>query len=312
MALQDIFKVYIRMSLIILFTKEISMAMLKTLAKHMVLLLVIGLLAPLHGACWRGLARQHVTGFSEEAGVAANGGAGGGASESVAADEDTKMCYICYGSTVSADDPIISAFPCHAFHTFHASCLATRFNQKLSEGPKKFPACPVCNIKYVGAAHPALLSRILPALNAFLVEGLCTFRDVKVCQAVQMGAGMKYWHSAANAGDHLLLKRLIDAGIDIEAKDSNDFTALHLAGIEGHSLAVQCLISAGADINATAGHGMTALHLATYQGHFALAEWLVLYGGANIDAKTKIGDTALSLATTRGHTRVADLLRVDE
>ena len=58
------------------------------------------------------------------------------------------------------------------------------------------------------------------------------------------------------------VKALIEAGADLNAKENDGWTALHLAARNGKLDCVKALIEAGADLNAQKNDGSTALHLA--------------------------------------------------
>ena len=86
---------------------------------------------------------------------------------------------------------------------------------------------------------------------------------------------------------------------DIDAKDYDGETALHLATITGMELPVQLLLSAGASINAQNHHGETALLMATSSGDKDLVQ-LLLKNGADPGVRERTGETALHKATSIG------------
>ena len=65
-----------------------------------------------------------------------------------------------------------------------------------------------------------------------------------------------------------IVKALVKAGADVNAKESAGWTALHYAGLCGSKDIVQALVIAGADVNATNNDGLTALQLAEDCGCF--------------------------------------------
>lgn len=66
--------------------------------------------------------------------------------------------------------------------------------------------------------------------------------------------------------------RLIEAGADINAKDKNERTPLHIAAVKGYTEIVKVLIDLGADINAKDKNKKTPLHRATEIGFTDICE----------------------------------------
>jgi ankyrin repeat protein len=80
------------------------------------------------------------------------------------------------------------------------------------------------------------------------------------------------------------------------------------AAVEGETQKIQRLLKKGANIEATDSDGWTALMLATYNEHAPTCA-LLLEKGANIEAKDNIGRTALMIAARFGKTETAEFLR---
>lgn len=74
-----------------------------------------------------------------------------------------------------------------------------------------------------------------------------------------------------------------------------EVTALHEAVNQGNVAAAGCLISMGADLEEKNDNGCTPLHIACVASKFDIAKLLVL-AGANVDAITAQGDTPLHYA----------------
>src|SRR5208337_2256856 len=70
--------------------------------------------------------------------------------------------------------------------------------------------------------------------------------------------------NAAGKGDTAAVQQLLRQGANIEAKNSNDWTALRWAAIEGQIDVVKLLLDKGANIEAKNGAGYTALYEAVY------------------------------------------------
>ena len=72
--------------------------------------------------------------------------------------------------------------------------------------------------------------------------------------------------AALNADNLNEALRLVNAGANIEATNSNGYTALMIAAGGGHADAVTTLLAKGANIEATNNDGYTALMLASQKG----------------------------------------------
>ena len=112
---------------------------------------------------------------------------------------------------------------------------------------------------------------------------------------------------AANRGDLKKVKRLLNEGADVNAKDEDGWTPLHWAAYYGHLNVVKLLVDRGADVNAKSKAGETPLHWAAANGHLDVVEFLV-DRGADVNAKSKAGWTPLHLAADKGHLDIAKLL----
>lgn len=116
--------------------------------------------------------------------------------------------------------------------------------------------------------------------------------------------------SAASSGDLEAVRRLIGAGVDVNAKDTLRCYALIGAAERGDAEIVKLLVAAGADLNVRRmDNGRTALMEAARAGHVDAVRQL-LHAGADTEAVDPIGWRALILATTTGQTSVVrELLR---
>ena len=111
-------------------------------------------------------------------------------------------------------------------------------------------------------------------------------------------------HKAVVEGNTKKVKFLLNLGADIEAKQKNESTPLHLAAITRveNVDVVALLIEAGAQIDAKDFKGRTPLHDA-----FLEVSKLLVEKGAQIDAKDNKGQTPLALALD-GYPAVAKYL----
>jgi cytohesin len=123
-------------------------------------------------------------------------------------------------------------------------------------------------------------------------------------------------HDAARDGDLAGVQELLDAGADVNAKDNDGWTPLHIAASKNHREIVELLIAKGADVNAAGESssvfiwqgGFTPLHYAAVNGHKEIVE-LLISKGADVNAKADNGLTPRDWAIKRTHTKIADLLR---
>ena len=127
---------------------------------------------------------------------------------------------------------------------------------------------------------------------------------------------------AARAGSVGVIRYLIGAGADLNARSPYDETALMLAcffmsdqegrgaSYEQHEAAARMLVEAGANLEATRD-GYTPLSYAAYQGRERTIRFL-LSRGARVDGYVEDGitylPTPLMMATMMGHAEVARLL----
>ena len=74
-------------------------------------------------------------------------------------------------------------------------------------------------------------------------------------------------HWSARNGHLEVVRALIKAGADVNAKDNDGWTPLHYSAWNGHLEVARALIEAGADVNAKENGGSTPLHAAAEKGH---------------------------------------------
>jgi uncharacterized protein len=133
---------------------------------------------------------------------------------------------------------------------------------------------------------------------------------IKYCgaSAVDSEGWNALMYSAAHGKDDPA-KELIKAGIDVEARNHDGSTALHIAASAGRLEMVSWLISTGkASVEARDGRGRTALILAVEAGWPDVAERLIKRHACRVNAKDDEGRTAYLIAKDSGHEALLELL----
>jgi serine/threonine-protein phosphatase 6 regulatory ankyrin repeat subunit B len=97
-----------------------------------------------------------------------------------------------------------------------------------------------------------------------------------------------------------IVKMLVEAGADLEAKNAMDETPLTRAAINGSESAVRMLLEKGANVESRDKSGFVPVLLAAWKGHTAVVRLLLEYG-ASSDSADADGNTALMLAAHNGH-----------
>jgi hypothetical protein len=114
--------------------------------------------------------------------------------------------------------------------------------------------------------------------------------------------------AAASENDLSKVKELIAAGVEVNRRDENtETTALDEAVEHGNRQMVRALLDAGAEINARSNYGWTALMRLNEDATEELV-WDLIAAGAKVNLRDKGGDTALIVAASRSQPEVVRAL----
>ncbi len=113
---------------------------------------------------------------------------------------------------------------------------------------------------------------------------------------------------AAYHGDLAAVQAFLADGADVDARDHDGDTPLHLAANRAGAAVIAALVAAGADPDARSAAGHTPLFYAVDEGNLPAVEAL-LAAGADVNARDRDGDTPLDRALDTGRSAIAAALR---
>ncbi len=117
-------------------------------------------------------------------------------------------------------------------------------------------------------------------------------------------------HGAIAKGENAAAIKLLESGVDIEAKDpGSGASALHYAVMKDNIALVGLMLQRGADVNSRTRSGTTPLHTAVLYGRLEVAQ-LLIEKGAEIDARSASGATPLSIAEAANLKPLSRMLRL--
>lgn len=98
---------------------------------------------------------------------------------------------------------------------------------------------------------------------------------------------------AAKNGEQDRIAVLVNGGADVNARDKDGYTALHIAAIHNNPESIQKLIDCGANVEARNNHGYTALNAAAFSRRVDSVRVLIA-NGATINSKNNFYYTPLN------------------
>ena len=101
---------------------------------------------------------------------------------------------------------------------------------------------------------------------------------------------------------------LIDAGADIETRNDDGRSPLHVVSISGELTTVKMLVKAGADVRATDANRATCLMVAAYYGHTDTVRYLLGLPEVDLNHQDSNNHTALHYAVQKKQSDVVQVL----
>ncbi|KAJ1351275.1 Ankyrin repeat domain-containing protein 44 [Parelaphostrongylus tenuis] len=136
-------------------------------------------------------------------------------------------------------------------------------------------------------------------VSASLSESSVPLEYLIGCPAIDLNVknadGMTPLHLASEWAKVSRVDSLLRGGSEVDPRSLNNATPLHCAALGGHELVVKHLIKSGADVNARMKGELTPLHLAAYNSSRPVCQTL-LEMGADVEAKDVCLRTPLHLA----------------
>lgn len=102
---------------------------------------------------------------------------------------------------------------------------------------------------------------------------------------------------------------LLSHGADVECRDKDTWTPLHLAAANNHPNQVSLLLGKGAGINASGSGGRTAFHFTIIHSSFAVLKILLNNPGLDYECKLDDGTTAIHLAACYSDLETLEILQ---
>ncbi len=107
--------------------------------------------------------------------------------------------------------------------------------------------------------------------------------------------------------DRFLCEDLVEAGAEVNTRDSRDLTPLHYLALHGPVKLTEWFLERGADVSLVDDRGMTPLHLAAVRNDVKMVKLLLKFK-AKVNKKSEANQTALDIAQQNKNTAIAECL----
>ncbi len=210
-----------------------------------------------------------------------------------------------YGAVVMQGERIVGEAPSRVVTTRNADAHAER--EALRDAALRLRRQDLSGLVLVSTSRPCRLCEEAAAAAGItrMVFGDALASAVPVATTLATPAGNLI--DAAARGDTALLRRLLDARANVNARDASGRNAVLAATQGGHIEAARLLIAAGADVNAQDAMQDSAFLLAGARGHHEIVS-LALAAGADLKLTNRYGGTALIPACHYGHVETVRVL----
>ncbi len=139
-------------------------------------------------------------------------------------------------------------------------------------------------------------------------ENVQKFLDADfVLPNIDIGDNLSVMAEAIDHNNLLVVSKLIEKGIDVNAVIREGMTALVVASKNGHTEIVKELTKAKANVDIATNDGMTPLAWASYNGYTEIIKELIK-AKANVNIAANSGMTPLAWASSNGHTEIVEML----
>ncbi|WP_257275407.1 ankyrin repeat domain-containing protein, partial [Endozoicomonas sp. SESOKO4] len=244
----------------------------------------------------------------------------GNARPAVPTDTDAPVecdpCPICLVHFHGRDEaPLVVKTQCCGKH-FDLDCISKCFVEQ-PVGSRRCAVCrqdpmPMVNVN-TDESHP---DEFFPDRAFYLacLEGDLDQVEMSLADGVNVDAVIVIMDDdstalmlAAGGGHKDIVKRLINAGANINAACSSGTTALFVAAQANNTDCVKILIEAKADLNAARSIGATPLYIAAQENNTDCVK-LLIEAKADLNTRTKNGATPLFIAAQENNTDCVKLL----